>query len=275
MNNAQKPAVKSFAVKAESAHGAQVPEFELSELYSDPNFWIVNKPSGLAVHRGWARERLTALSLAAQATGKYVYPVHRLDRATSGALVFALDAETTQLTQQALQSATAVKVYLALVRGITPEHGLIDHPIAKSKAHEKRPARSAFERLATFERYSLVRVRTFTGRLHQVRRHLKFISHPLIGDTKYGKGEHNRLFRERFDLHRLVLHAAQLCFVHPTSGERLVIRAPLPSDLARPFEATQLFDAAASAIAAPVWEPETEGWRCFEDPPPVPLSGST
>jgi tRNA pseudouridine65 synthase len=267
--------VNGPATPGQAKSALAIPELALSELYSDANFWVVNKPSGLAVHRGWAPERTTALSLAAQATGKYVYPVHRLDRATSGALVFALDAETTRLTQQALQSTSAIKVYLALVRGITPERGVIDHAIAKSKSHEKRPARTAFERLATFERYSLVRVRTFTGRLHQVRRHLKFISHPLIGDTKYGKGEHNRLFRQRFDLHRLALHAAQLCFIHPVSGERVAIRAPLPSDLTRPFEATQLADAARSAIAAEVWEPVTDSWPRFEDPPQAtPLSGS-
>jgi tRNA pseudouridine65 synthase len=211
---------------------ASDPVAGFDELYADARLWVANKPSGLGAHPGWVRERITALSLAAAATGKYVYPVHRLDRATSGVLVFALDADAARETQRSMQLTSAVKVYLALVRGITPERGIIDHAIAKSKTHEKRAARTAFERLGTFERYSLVRVRTFTGRLHQVRRHLKFISHPLIGDTKYGKGEHNRLFRQRFSLHRMALHAAQLCFEHPPGGERLALRAPLHPDLA-------------------------------------------
>lgn len=237
----------------------------LPELHRDDWLWIVNKPSGLLVHRGWGRERVTALSLGSSATGRYLYPVHRLDRATSGALVFAFDAETTRLMQGALQSARSSKVYLALVRGIAPERALIDHPLAKSKQHEKRPAVTAIERIGTFERYSLVRARPLTGRLHQIRRHLKFISHPLIGDTKYGKGEHNRIFRERFALNRLALHAVQLRLEHPVTKEPLLVRAPLPHDLLVPMRAMGLEAAALEAVFGSSFPEHTADWRVLSD----------
>jgi len=97
------------------------------------------------------------------------------------------------------------------------------------------PAVTEFRRLATFERYALVEARPRTGRFHQIRRHFKHLSHPLIGDVRYGKGEHNRLFRERFGLHRLALHALELAFEHPGTGEPLRIVAPVPEDLAGPL----------------------------------------
>ena len=135
--------------------------------------------------------------------------------------------------QELFETGRIEKRYLALVRGITPEAGVIDHPLPRSREGPRVPAVTEYRRLATFERYSLVEAFPKTGRLHQIRRHFKHISHPLIGDVRYGKGEHNRYFRERFGLHRLALHAAELAFVHPTTGEKLRIDAPLPEELAR------------------------------------------
>lgn len=235
-------------------------------LYQDADLIIINKPSGLAVHRGWARDSVTVLSQLKHQLGLRLHPVHRLDRGTSGALLLARHAEAARELQAALAAPAAAKVYLALVRGIAPEAGYIDHRIAKSKRHEKREAFTAFERLATFERYSLVRARPYTGRLHQVRRHLKFISLPLIGDTRYGKGEHNRLYRERFDSHRLVLHAAQLRVRSP-HGELLCIRAALPEELQRLFARIGVSEAALEALAGPIWEPEVNRLPRFADPP--------
>jgi tRNA pseudouridine65 synthase len=169
-----------------------------------------------------------------------------------------------QATSADAATTGATKLYLALVRGIAPECGIIDHALAKSKEHEKRQAFTAFQRLGSFERYSLVRARPITGRLHQIRRHMKFISHPLIGDTKYGKGEHNRLFRERFDLRRLALHAGQLTFAHPTSGETVCVHAPLPPDLARPLAALGLQAVAEDNIYA-AWPSDWSAWRTFSD----------
>jgi len=210
---------------------------DLPILYCDRFLLAVNKPSDIAVHRGLSRERIAVLQLARNAVGKRVYPVHRLDRATSGALLLALDPGTARRLQEKLEAGEVEKRYLALVRGIPPEQGVIDHPVPRSPGGPRVPAVTEFRRLATFERYALVEARPLTGRLHQIRRHFKHLSHPLIGDVRYGKGEHNRMFRERFGLYRLALHAVELAFDHPGTGERLRIVAPLPEDLAGPLRA--------------------------------------
>jgi len=210
---------------------------DLPILYCDRFLLAVNKPSDIAVHRGLSRERIAVLQLARNTVGKRVYPVHRLDRATSGALLLALDPGTARRLQEKLEAGEVEKRYLALVRGIPPEQGVIDHPVPRSPGGPRVPAVTEFRRLATFERYALVEARPLTGRFHQIRRHFKHLSHPLIGDVRYGKGEHNRMFRERFGLYRLALHAVELAFDHPGTGERLRIVAPLPEDLAGPLRA--------------------------------------
>ena len=132
-------------------------------------------------------------------------------------------------------SETARIGFVFTRRGITPEAGLIDNPVPKTKNGPRIPAQTEFVRLATFERYSWLEARPKTGRLHQIRRHLKHISHPIIGDVRFGKGEHNRLFRARFGLHRMALHAAQVSFPHPDRDEVVSLTAPLPEDLAGPL----------------------------------------
>jgi tRNA pseudouridine65 synthase len=209
----------------------------LPVLYQDATLLTVNKPSGLAVHRGAAWDRVVALGIVRDFVGKHVHAVHRLDRATSGALLFALDPETARRMSAKFEAGEVEKRYLALVRGIPPEEGVIDHPIPRVEDGPRVPAITEFRRLATFERYALVEARPLTGRLHQIRRHFKHLSHPLIGDVRYGKGDHNRLFRDRFGLHRLALHALELAFDHPQTGERLRILAPLSDDLAGPLRA--------------------------------------
>lgn len=236
----------------------------LPVLWSDEHLVVVDKPSGLAVHQGWAREPQTVVSVLRDQLGQHWSPVHRLDRATSGALLLAREPETIRRLQSQFDAGTVVKNYLALVRGITPERGLIDHAIAKSKEHEKRDARTAFLRVGTFERYSVVLARPLTGRLHQIRRHLKFISHPLIGDTKYGKGEHNRLFRERFGLHRLALHASHLQFSHPYTDAVLCCRAPIPQDLDL-IDRIGLLLQVNAVVDGPVWGLDVDGLPRFAD----------
>jgi tRNA pseudouridine65 synthase len=210
---------------------------DLAVLFRDEALLAVDKPSGLAVHRGAARDRVVALQSVRDLVGSHVHAVHRLDRATSGVLLFALDPGTAGRMQEELAAGRVEKRYLALVRGIPPEEGLIDHPLPRVEGGPRAPAVTRFRRLAVFERYALVEVRPLTGRRHQIRRHFKHVSHPLIGDVRYGKGEHNRLFRERFGLHRLALHALELAFDHPQTGARLRIVAPVPEDLAGPLRA--------------------------------------
>jgi tRNA pseudouridine65 synthase len=210
---------------------------DLPVLYQDGGLLAVAKPAGLAVHRGAARDRTVALQLVRDRAGRHVHAVHRLDRATSGVLLFALDPTTARRLQERFEAGVVAKRYLALVRGVPPETGVIDHPIPRDVDGPRVPAVTEFRRLATFERYALVEARPRTGRRHQIRRHFKHLSHPLIGDVRYGKGEHNRLFRDRFGLHRLALHALELAFDHPQTGEALRIVAPVPEDLAGPLRA--------------------------------------
>lgn len=205
---------------------------DLPLLYQDDALVAVSKPSGLAVHRGLARDRVVAMGLVRDRLGRRVFPVHRLDRPTSGALLFALDPVTARSLAGAFEAGAVAKRYLALVRGIAPGEAVIDHPVQRRPDGPRVPAVTEIRRLAVWERYSLVEAVPRTGRLHQIRRHLKHLSLPLIGDVKYGKGEHNRLFRERFGLHRLALHALELRLAHPGTGEPLEIVAPVPDDLA-------------------------------------------
>jgi tRNA pseudouridine65 synthase len=213
------------------------PPPDLPALHQDGCLLAVDKPVGLAVHRGVARDRVVALQMVRDRVGRHVHAVHRLDRATSGVLLFALDPGTARRMQERFEAGEVAKRYLALVRGIPPEAGVIDHPVPRDVDGPRVPAVTEFRRLATFERYALVEARPRTGRRHQIRRHFKHISHPLIGDVRYGKGEHNRLFREHFGLHRLALHALELAFAHPETGEALRIVAPVPEDLAGPLRA--------------------------------------
>ena len=207
----------------------------LQLIYRDDRLAAFAKPSGLLVHRGWGDDDVVAVDLVREAMGGRVHPVHRLDRATSGVLLFALDRESAAAVGGMFERGSIHKTYFALVRGVAPEEGVIDHPIPRTEDGPRVPAVTAFRRRHVFERWSIVEARPATGRLHQIRRHLKHISHPIVGDVNYGKGEINRLFRERFELRRLALHAAELRFEHPFGGGTVVIRAALPEDLREPF----------------------------------------
>jgi tRNA pseudouridine65 synthase len=214
-------------------------------LFQDPAVVAIDKPSGTIVHRGprTRDEERPLLSEVRDAIGQRVHPVHRLDRGTSGVLLLALDVEAARRLGEAFAGGGIGKRYLALVRGVPPEGGIIDHAIPRREDGPRVPAVTEYRRLDTVGRYSWVEARPRTGRLHQVRRHLKHISCPIIGDVNYGKGEHNRLFRERYDLHRLALHAAALTFPHPTTGEPVTVEAPLPDDLAAPLRALGIAEA--------------------------------
>jgi tRNA pseudouridine65 synthase len=209
---------------------------DIDLLLEAPRYIAIAKPSGLLVHRGWGDDPVTALDLARDRVGRFVYPVHRLDRPTSGVLLFALDPDAARALHGLIEAGEVQKRYLALVRGVPPEEGVIDHPIPRREGGPRVPAVTSFRRLYAGERLSLVEARPRTGRLHQVRRHLKHISHPVFGDANYGKGDLNRLFRDRYGLARLALHAAEVSFVDPWTGEPVRVAAPLPDDLRAPFD---------------------------------------
>jgi tRNA pseudouridine65 synthase len=214
-------------------------------LFRDGTLVCVNKPSGLVVHAGQGVPASEAvLQRVRDLVGAHVYPVHRLDRGASGVLIFGLSPAATQALQQAL--AVARKRYLALVRGLPPASGRIDSAIPVREGGVRVPASSHFRTLATMtaepaegqhpRRYALVEVMPETGRFHQVRRHMKHLGHPLIGDANYGKREHNQYCAERYGLARLALHAAAVELCHPEDGRTLELSAPLPADLAGPLE---------------------------------------
>jgi len=217
--------IKSPALEVGS-HG------ELSILYRDDHLVAIHKPPGLLVHRGWARDAVPAVQRLRDQLGRYVYPVHRLDRATSGVLLFALSSEVARDLQALFENGRIGKRYLALCRGHDPTLHRVDYALAKQKGSEKRPAVTDFRLLGQFERYGFYEARPLTGRTHQIRRHLKHVSHPIVGDIRYGKGEHNRIFRERFQFHRLALHCHRMEFEHPRGAGIMKIEAPLTDDFA-------------------------------------------
>lgn len=206
-------------------------------LHADDHLVVVHKPSGMLVHRGWGDDEVVAMTAARDLLGRWVYPVHRLDRGTSGALLFALDPEIARQIQAQFEAQAIHKVYRALVRGVPREPLVIDHPVPRGEEKDSPRVEAITEvtPLSSSGRYAWVEARPRTGRLHQIRRHLKHVSHPIIGDVNYGKGEHNRFFRDTYQLHRLALHAASIALVHPVSGERIEVSAPLPPDLQEPL----------------------------------------
>ncbi len=212
-------------------------------LHHDAFLVVTNKPAGLLVHRGWGQDDEVAVTLARRATGSFVYPVHRLDRGASGALVFALSSEVAALLHAAFEDGRVEKRYLAAVRGVAPSERVIDHPIPRREDGPRVPAVTEVRRLSSGDHVSLVEARPRSGRLHQVRRHLKHIAHPILGDANYGKGALNRALRETVGLARLALHASGLRFTHPVTGALVDVEAPLPDDLREPLEKLGLWPA--------------------------------
>lgn len=226
----------------------------LTILYQDDHLVAIDKPSGWLVHRSNLdrHESRIAVQAVRDQIGQYVYPVHRLDKGTSGVLIFALDAQTNRELGEQLARHQVSKTYRAIVRGWPPAEGRIDHALRSvddeyedaTSRPEAWQAVTEYRRLATVElpyrvdryptsRYALVSLNPMTGRRHQLRRHLKHISHPIIGDATYGKGRHNRLFQSEFGCDRLLLACVEMAFTHPAHGQRISIAAPIGDQFAR------------------------------------------
>lgn len=226
----------------------------LSIVYKDDDLAVISKPAGLLVHRSALDfyETENALKQLKHQLGLHVYPTHRLDKATSGALIFALNQPAAKAVNVAFDDRLVTKTYLGLVRGYTDDSGCIDYPLVKktdrmtAKKQDDKPveqeAVTNYTTLATVElpfavgrypsaRYSLVELNPVTGRRHQIRRHMKHIFHPLVGDTTYGDGKHNTFFRDQFTFNRLLLHCYSMTFPHPTTGEPMTVTAPLDDEL--------------------------------------------
>ncbi|BBM82763.1 pseudouridine synthase [Candidatus Uabimicrobium amorphum] len=199
-------------------------------LYQDESIVVVSKPPKLLVHRtDMAKDNIFLLQTLSQQIDKYLYPIHRLDRAASGAIAFALTKEDAKLLQESLQSTETRKEYIAFVRGSAPEEWTMERELTSEKG-VKQHARTHFHKISEFFRCSLIRAQIFTGRKHQIRRHLAHSAHQILGDTSYGKGKINRFFRAEYGLPRLCLHAKWLEFKHPRHDKIVQINAPLADD---------------------------------------------
>ncbi|WP_343567479.1 pseudouridine synthase [Sphingobacterium sp.] len=224
----------------------------LEILYEDESIVAINKPHGLLVHRSSiARDASEfALQLLRDQLGKTVYPAHRLDRKTGGILLFSLNKETDQYLQKSFQERKVDKKYLAVLRGFAPAEGLIDYPLKRDDGTFQE-AQTSFRLLAQGElavpfgkfptsRYSLVEANPITGRMHQLRRHFAHIFHPIIGDRPHGCNKQNKFWKETYQMDTMLLHASELTFKHPLSGEEVHIKAPLQPDFIRVLEILNL-----------------------------------
>lgn len=218
----------------------------LSIVHIDEHLVAIDKPAGLLVHRTAldAHEQVFALQLLRDQLGRPVWPVHRLDKGTSGLLLFALSSEMAGLLAPLFEQGRARKRYQALVRGWPEDAGVIEHPLARdperaSAGQTLLASRTDWQCLARLEwpiktqgnfessRFALVEARPLTGRRHQIRRHLRHIAHPIIGDSTHGKGPLNRAVADFLGLQRLWLHGLELQIEHPADGRLLHLRAPL------------------------------------------------
>lgn len=245
----------------------------LRPVYQDSCLVAMHKPAALLVHRSPIDRRETqfALQMTRDLIGQRVYPLHRLDKATSGLLLFALDPQTARCVGEQFARHSVRKTYLALVRGWPPVAGEVDRPLLyqrdrlgdrdKQESLEPQPALTTFRTLATTtldlplgrypqQRYALVEARPLTGRKHQIRRHLRHINHPIIGDVNHGDRHHNHLYDRWRGYHRLYLAATQIDMEHPVSGQPLQIRAPLQPDFQATLDALGLSEPVLRASAS-------------------------
>lgn len=217
----------------------QKADVALQVLWQDDHLVAVHKPAGWLVHRTWldAHETRFVMQTLRDQLGRHVYPVHRLDKGTSGVLLMALDPGSAKAMTQVFEAREASKDYVALVRGWPAPAVRVEHALKPDDAPEDalpQEAVTRFQRLATLQldvpvdrypstRVALVQAQPETGRRNQIRRHLKHLAHPIIGDATHGKGAHNRWWAAQLGQQRLWLHAQCLTFVHPLTGREVTI----------------------------------------------------
>jgi len=223
---------------------AQVQNY-LSILYQDDYLVAVNKPCGYLVHRSpIARDaEYIVLQILRDQIGQHVYPIHRIDRKTSGVLLFALDPDTNKIVGKDFADHNVLKEYTAIVRGWIDQSGKVNYALTNDSG-KTQDAITRYERLAKFEidlahgkfetsRYSHVRVMPQTGRMHQIRKHMNHLRHPILGDRPHGCSKQNRLWKSTFDLTHMMLHAKSLEMKHPHTKSKLIIEAPYFSEYDR------------------------------------------
>ncbi|WP_420149704.1 pseudouridine synthase [Spirosoma sp.] len=217
----------------------------LSILYQSDDLVAINKPHGLLVHRSPIASDASefAVQLLRNQIGQRVYPVHRLDRKTGGVLLFALNEQMNSAMQTLFAEGGIQKTYVAIVRGYTSDELTIDYPLRRDdgllqdavtflKTLHRTEVPLPFGKHAT-SRYSLIELMPTTGRMHQLRKHMAHVMHPIIGDRPHGCNKQNKLFKEHFDMNTMLLHAQRIEFDHPVTSERITITAHLQPEFAR------------------------------------------
>lgn len=220
-------------------------------IFEDEYILCVSKPNHMVVHHAHhsrnVSEEISLLQAVENEQGFKTYPIHRLDRKTSGIILLAKEKEYVSKFQELFGSNSIQKTYFGLVRGFSPETKTIDSPVKGRDAKVHKEALTHLKTLANItleipvkpydsSRYSLVEMTPKTGRMHQLRVHTNKISHPLIGDPKYGDKNHNLMFEKNFDCKNLFLHAGKLEFVHPFTNEQLSLIAVFPNDWSTLFK---------------------------------------
>lgn len=237
----EQPVIEPALVERASSEPSSIEPPSIEIVFEDDDLLAVNKPAGLLVHRSAiaADETDFLLERLQQQTGSTLLLAHRLDRATSGLVVLAKSREGAADLGRQFMARSVRKRYLAVVRGWPEAEGVVDYPLPDVRERSPRkPALTRWRVLATTtvpialgkypeQRYALLEVAPETGRYRQIRKHLHHVSHHVIGDTSHGRGDHNRLWRQHFAMHRMLLHAWRLELSHPVSGAPLRLQAPL------------------------------------------------
>lgn len=214
-------------------------------LYEDEHIIAVNKPAGIFVHPTHldAKAGPSVMDIVRDHCGHYVFAAHRLDRKTTGVLLFAKNQEVHSLLNKEFENRAVHKKYLAILRGFVNDEILIDYPLANTK-NKMQEAVTKLQCLSRAEidlphgqfptsRYSFATLTPLTGRMHQLRRHMAHIRHPILGDRPYGCNKQNRLLLENFGLQDLMLHASYLAFTHPATKKFIEIFCPVHDEFGR------------------------------------------
>lgn len=224
----------------------------LQILYQDSDLIAINKPHGLLVHRSPIATNTDtyAVQELRNQIDQHVYPIHRLDRKTSGVLLFGLKKELITDLMKQFEEHTVSKTYWAILRGYTDDEGTIDYALTNDKG-KTQEALTHYKTLDRTEvpipfgkhntsRYSLVEAKPETGRMHQLRKHFAHILHPIIGDRPHGCNKQNKLFLEKWNMNTMLLHAQQLELNHPVSNVRIGIKAEPSDEFKRMLETLML-----------------------------------
>jgi tRNA pseudouridine65 synthase len=224
---------------------------DINILYQDDFLVAINKPHGLLVHRTPIAKDATrfALQEVRNMVGKNVYPIHRLDRKTSGILLFALSEQVHKEMQAEFAARKVDKIYWAIVRGYTDDSGTIDYPLC-NESGKSQEAVTHYQTLDKAElpvphgkhatsRYSLVEIKPITGRTHQIRKHFAHIFHPIIADRTHGCNKQNRFFTHQWNMNTMLLHARKIHFEHPVTKKTVSLTAEVQSEFQRMMDMMQ------------------------------------